>query len=274
MKRLFYRLIIFINTTENHDTNYNIALFMVHNFYRIGNMRINEVAEECFVSPATVSRFCRALGYENFAHLKQECIDFHSPGKMFDNLIEVSLDTMHDNPTEATKIHVNQIIDYLKDLPDYLDWNEVDAMLELIHDHDTVAFFGTQFSHSVALHFQTDLLMLEKFVMAYTTTARQEECAKGLDENSVAVIFSVNGYFVDAANRVMHYLKKSGCKIVLITCNSHIDTSFKIDHIILLGKDNNKKIGKHSLLTAVELMSLRYYCLYYPSITELKEHLL
>ena len=40
-------------------------------------------------------------------------------------------------------------------------------ILKLIHDSDNVACFGTQFSHSVALHFQTDLLMLEKFTMAY-----------------------------------------------------------------------------------------------------------
>ena len=46
---------------------------MANNFYRIPDMRISELAEECFVSPATISRFCRALGYENFAHLKQEC---------------------------------------------------------------------------------------------------------------------------------------------------------------------------------------------------------
>ena len=69
MKNLFYRLIIFLDTAQENDTNYNIAWFMANNFYRIANMRISELAAECFVSPATISRFCRALGYENFAHL-------------------------------------------------------------------------------------------------------------------------------------------------------------------------------------------------------------
>ena len=94
MKNLFYRLIIYLDTASEKDTNYNIALFLANNFYRISSMRINELADACFVSPATISRFCKSLGYENFAHLKQECHSFHSNDKKFNNLINVSLNTM------------------------------------------------------------------------------------------------------------------------------------------------------------------------------------
>lgn len=274
MKTLFYRLIIFLDTAQENDTNYNIALFMANNFYRIANMRISELASECFVSPATISRFCRALGYENFAHLKQECYTFHSNDKKFNNLINIPLETMKDNPQKATQDYVNQVIHYISDLPRTLNWREVDAMLKLIHDSDSVAFFGTQFSQSAALHFQTDLLMLEKFTMAYLDTSRQLECAKELTKESVAIIFTVNGFFTASGFKTIQYIKKSGCKVVLVTCNPDLDLKIPIDHRILLGDSKNKKPGKHSLLTAVELMSLRYYCLYYPSIQELKGHIL
>ena len=89
MKNLFYRLIIYLDTASETDTNYNIALFMANNFYRIYSMRINELASVCYVSPATISRFCKSLGYENFAHLKQECYSFHSNNKKFNNLSEL-----------------------------------------------------------------------------------------------------------------------------------------------------------------------------------------
>ena len=84
---------------------------------------------------------------------------------------------MQENPQQATEEYVNQVVRYISDLPRTLNWEDVDAMLKLIHDSDSVAF-GTQFSQSAALHFQTDLLMLEKFTMAYLDTARQLECAK------------------------------------------------------------------------------------------------
>ena len=48
------------------------------------------------------------------------------------------------------------------------------------------------------------------------------------------------------------YLKKSGCKVVLMTCNPELDIKIPIDHTILLGQSKNRKTGKHSLLTAVE----------------------
>lgn len=274
MKNLFYRLIIFLDTAQENDTNYNIAWFMANNFYRIADMRISELASECFVSPATISRFCRALGYENFAHLKQECYTFHSDDKKFNNLINIPLETMKSNLEIATQEYVNQVIAYISDLPRILDWKEIDATLKLIHDCDSVAFFGTQFSQSAALHFQTDLLMLEKFTMAYMDSSRQLDCAKELTKDSVAIIMTVNGYFTGSGFKILQYLKKSGCKVVLMTCNPELDIKIPIDHTILLGQSKNRKTGKHSLLTAVELMSLRYYSLYYPSIQELKGHIL
>ena len=76
MKNLFYRLIIFLDTAQENDTNYNIAWFMANNFYRIADMRISELAAECFVSPATISRFCRALGYEKFCSFKTRMLYF------------------------------------------------------------------------------------------------------------------------------------------------------------------------------------------------------
>ena len=47
----------------------------------------------------------------------------------------------------------------IEEMNQHLDWHEIDACLKLIHDSDNVSFFGTQFSHSAALHFQTDLMM-------------------------------------------------------------------------------------------------------------------
>lgn len=274
MKNLFYRLIIFLDTAQENDTNYNIAWFMANNFYRIANMRISELASECFVSPATISRFCRALGYENFAHLKQECYTFHSNDKKFNNLINIPLETMKANPKQATQEYVNQVVSYISDLPKILDWKEIDAALKLIHDSHYVSFFGTQFSQSAALHFQTDLLMLEKFTMAYMDSSRQLDSAKELTKDSVAVILTVNGFFTESGFKILQYIKKSGCKVVLMTCNPELDIKIPVDHTIILGQSKNRKTGKHSLLTVVELMSLRYYCLYYPSLQELKGHIL
>jgi DNA-binding MurR/RpiR family transcriptional regulator len=117
-------------------------------------------------------------------------------------------------------------------------------------------------------------MMLEKFTMAYMDSSRQLECAKHLTKESVAIIITVNGYFTNSGHKILQYIKKSGCKVILITCHTELDIEIPVDHCILLGQSYNRKTGKHALLTVVELMSLRYYCLYYPSLQELKVHLL
>lgn len=271
MKNLFYRLIIFLDTASQKDTNYHIAWYMAHHFHSIADMRISELASECFVSPATISRFCRALGYENFAHLKQECHAFHLQDRKFNNLINVPLELMRNDPQAATRQYVDHVVQYVSTLANILDWDEIDQTLQLIHESSSVAFFGTQFSQSAALHFQTDLLMLEKFTMAYMDSARQLECARKLTKDSVAIIITVNGFYLNNAHKILQYIKKSGCKVVLMTCQEDLKINIHVDHSILLGRSQSSKTGKHTLLTVVELMSLRYYSLYYPSLTELNK---
>ena len=84
MKNLFYRLLIYLDSANETDTNYNIAWYMAHHISEVAHMGISKLASECFVSPATISRFCRTLGYENYAHLKQECAWFSSTSRKFD----------------------------------------------------------------------------------------------------------------------------------------------------------------------------------------------
>ena len=223
MKNLFYRLLIYLDSANETDTNYNIAWYMAHHISEVAHMGISKLASECFVSPATISRFCRTLGYENYAHLKQECAWFSSTSRKFNNLINVPLDMMKDHPEESTAYYSQQICTSLSQLSSYLDWNVIDEVLKLIHDSDNVAFFGTQFSHSVALHFQTDLLMLEKLTNA---------------------------------------------KVVIITNDQDFDFGFEPNYIIEIGDSKYKKTGKHNLLTTMELMSLRYYSIYYPDVKD------
>ena len=175
---------------------------------------------------------------------------------------------MKEHPQLATQQYIQQVIQYISDLPEFLDWNEVDAILKLIHDSDSVAFFGTQFSHSVALHFQTDLLMLEKFTMAYMEQTNQLQCAKELDENSVAIILTVSGHIFNGNQKMISYIKKSNAKVVIITNDQDFDFGFEPDYVIGIGDPKYKRTGKHNLLTTMELMALRYYSIYYPDVKD------
>ncbi|MGX8680040.1 MAG: MurR/RpiR family transcriptional regulator [bacterium] len=274
MKNLFYRLIIYIDTANENDLNYKIALYMANNFYRIDSMRISELAKECFVSAATISRFCRELGYENYAHLKQECSSFKSLSTKFNNLIDVDPDLMSHHPLQASVAYVNQVAEALKALPQTLNWYVIDEVLRLIHDSEKVVMFGTHFSNSAAVNFQTDLLMLEKFTYAYMDTEKQLACAMTMSREDVAIIVSLNGMFLqDQGHKLTTYLKRTHSKMILITSLADDQITEDFDYVIHIGMPTSGKTTKHVLLTAMELMSLRYYTLYYPCLEELKGYL-
>lgn len=262
MKGLYYRLIVFLDTADENNTNYNIAWYMVHHLDEIGTIGISDLAKACFVSPATISRFCRTIGYDNFAHLKHDCISSRKYRYKVNNIKKIPIESMRKSPKAVTSYYVEKINKAMSEMVDYLDWKKIDEVLKLIHDSDNVYFFGTQFSHSAALHLQADLLMLDKFTIAYIDYEKQLESAKHLNNDSVVIIISVNGHFSAYASKAIHYIKKSNSKVVYITHNVNLEDAKMADYIIELGSKENGNYGKHTLLTLMELLSSRYYSLF------------
>ena len=61
MKNLFYRLLIYLDSANETDTNYNIAWYMAHHISEVAHMGISKLASECFVSPAPFLVFVEHL---------------------------------------------------------------------------------------------------------------------------------------------------------------------------------------------------------------------
>ena len=191
---------------------------------------------------------------------------------------EVFADVAEQSQSTSLQVRVRdygqKIYESIQMVESSLNLKQLISLCQDLYQYQRVGIFGLLKAQTAAMNLQTDLLMLEKFTMAYMDSSRQLECAKQLTPNSVAIIMTVNGYFTNSHSKLLQYLKKSGCQVVLITCHPHLDLKIPVHHQLVLGRSKNRKTGKHSLLTAVELMSLRYYCLYYPSLQELQGHLL
>lgn len=251
MKSLFDQLVIYLDTANEIDTNYNIAWYVVRNFSKITDMSINELADKCYVSPATISRFCKSLGYENYLHFKQVC----TLDKTFDNY-NIDLTNMRYKPKECTKYYLKNICDEISKLSSILEWDIIDEVLQVIYDSKKIVFFQNYFLHFVSLYFQIDLLNLGKLVYAPVEYKKQLEHAKSLNEDSIAIVIGDDEYIRDNF-RIIQYLKKSKCKIVLLTNKQDIKIS--MDYIIRI----ESNMSKYTLLAIIELMIYRYRSLYY-----------
>ena len=63
------KLLSYIDTSMQRDNNYQIAVKMLENYDALKDMSIAQIADMCYVSKASVSRFCRFLGYESFKEM-------------------------------------------------------------------------------------------------------------------------------------------------------------------------------------------------------------
>lgn len=66
MRTAFYQLVLFINTTPNHVVYHEAAKIILKNIQQIPNLTITDVANLCYVSPATISRLCRKLNFDSY----------------------------------------------------------------------------------------------------------------------------------------------------------------------------------------------------------------
>lgn len=257
MNYLFYRLLLFINTSSKDDLNYTIADFIVKNISAIADMNIVVFANTCHVSPASISRFCRKLGYDDYIHLKMECAKYtSSKSSEYYNPIMIT------DVKTASKEYLEKAAARLQEQVELLDWNKIDELTQMIHDAKTVAFFGSHFSHSIAQSIQAALFSCNKYSIAKNDTDQQIKIAEGLDKYDLAITISVRGTYQKGTARLKRALDKSGATNVLVTANHDPRLLEEFDLVIYISSDADLYMGRFMLVSFAELVAQRYVTLY------------
>lgn len=117
------------------DTEKKIGDYIVRNPKQVVDMTVGELAKECGVSEASVSRFCKRIELKGFHHLKislaRELVDAKDEGEMSGHIsvddIDGSLRGILSNKMEELRQTVAMI-----------DRGELKKILEVINNADTV----------------------------------------------------------------------------------------------------------------------------------------
>ena len=73
---LIYKLNRIVNENEIGSVEYELAKYFLENFKYVKQWNIYQIAEENHVSRASVRRFGKLLGYENFSDMKTHAQEF------------------------------------------------------------------------------------------------------------------------------------------------------------------------------------------------------
>lgn len=192
-----------------------LASFVLANGQQAQTMSISEMAEACDVAKATISRFCRRLGYDGYSTfrlaiaaatatrpvysmpLSGEISDKDTVGDLCDKLAAAEIDAINETKALISPWAIQKATDILQSSDKVLCMGQGASMLmaeEMAH------LFMTSFSNYFAIG----------------DSHMQVMTAANLNERDTIFYFSYSGATKDLQD-VLHLAKKRGARILLVT---------------------------------------------------------
>ncbi|MCI8659846.1 MAG: MurR/RpiR family transcriptional regulator [Lachnospiraceae bacterium] len=188
------------NTHLLNKGDNEILSYCIRNNKQISGMKVQEVADELYTSPASVIRFCKKLGFSGFSEFKAA--------------LKVEL---FQNGEEEKRVHHST--DFLRDVHktiQLIQEDTIDWLLERIHTSRRVEFYAAGSSRVVAAEFVKRLQVIGKSAFWYDDSSLMNISAKQMTEEDLVIVISVSGetsLVIAAANMA----KSRGATIVSVT---------------------------------------------------------
>lgn len=254
------KMIHYLNTHDREDTYSRIIIFLSQNFEKIEGMTITQIAERCFVSPATLSRFTKHFNFESFPELRKTFSDndFLDPTLSF-GLTKYDLNSMKDTPNMYLQAYGQSIIASIEDIIQSVDLAEVDELLTLIHDTKDVCIFNYNPTNNITRTLQSGLFLSKKLVFTGENKSNQLELVATMNQDSLAIIISSFGNFFNTQSEIFSKIRQTNCKTVLITQNTQNLAISMIDNVVNISSKNHVKAGNYPMEFFIEYLCRCYY---------------
>lgn len=233
-----------------NSTNSQIAAYLLDHLEEVRNTSIKEIAAKCFVSTSSISRFCRDMGLNDFAELRELIAET-------DLKFEICSDS--EDPQIQKADFVEQVQKSLTLVKEHLDMEKIVRLAGDIRRYKKVSTFGLLKAETAAMNLQTNLLMLGKLVNTKVHFSEQIEYLEQADEEDLIIIFSYTGIYFDyeyPQNRIHPNIRRP--KIYFITGNPYTKKSPFLNEIIYFASEQNQPSHPYQLQLVADLISQTY----------------
>ena len=253
-----FNLIIILLSTLNDEAkgsnNYKIAKFMIENMRDLEDYSLTDLAQACYVSNSSISRFCRDIGLKNFSELKNQIAKF--------SVESANLKRKFDYEESDSSMFNSYVKNVISNLNYFLENNiekQIDTLVQEIRSYQKVAAFGYMQSESIACNLQFDLQTSGKLIFSCFNTKDQADYIADADENNLIIIFSKSGTYFD---RIFPRAKpfksnKRKPKICMITSDQSIEYPF-IDFYIRYNSKGGYASHPYPLQLISDLICIKY----------------
>lgn len=257
-------LLRFVNGQYKKDTNYDIALSLLTHYSQIDKMTINELADVCYVSPASISRFIKLLGFKSFHEFKAACkntlaINNTDYSPMVSKAVKEDIEPIFERYTD-------HVITNIKYSYEHISYDQLDRISHMIYESEDVAMLGLEFSTLLAQHFQNRFALMNKYIKIGLSYEEQLELVNSLKDNSVVFIVTIEGGYFYRNDKIIQILNNKNAKIIVITMNTQNKLMKEAQEVVICSKENSDTEGRISLLYVMELL-IMYYCINFSHIS-------
>lgn len=250
------RLLRFIDNAEIHDSNYDIATILLKNIDRVRNMTIKEVSELCYVSQASISRFCRTMGFGSFK-------DFHAmistEFSLRDDYSRNYISALKKDPNQARETYTQLILSNIESVMDPENLKDLDSITRLIHDCPSVSVFSHHFLYDIGAYLQFKLVTTGKYIHAYQIYDKQLQDAGELTKDDAAIIYTIGGTYCSRYPEIWETINASQCKLIFITQNLSNPYLNNAAYVLQCGNTNKENTGKYAALALTDCLIQNYY---------------
>ena len=234
-----------------------LADFVLNNPDFVLSRSISEVAGACNVGEATISRFCKILGFKGYHDFKLSIVRYLSKNESTEIL--GSIITHEDSVLTMTKRILSKDIEALNETSNLIKEDDIGKAVDLLSAANHIMFFGVGFSLAVALQGCNKFMRITPNVSINIESHMQYVAASLLSEKDVAVIISYSGSTKEVVE-IARTVKERGAKTICITRFLKSPLTNYSD-VSLLCSTNERLVHGYSLsmeLTQIFLLDILY----------------
>jgi len=219
MNNNLYGILYSLNSKlDNNDIGsieFTLAQFFITNFKNIPDENIYQIAEDCNVSRASIRRFSKSLGFENFANMKESVKKYLSPKTSIPD-------------KNYRELLTGNLIMIANELDERMNTHEIDVICNRIRNSHRLFIFVSKASISSAKDFQIELANKGKISYIISEISPNQSIIKEISKDDYIITLSISGVF---AKNVIKSNSIFDCTNDLITINRISDFSNYFTHV-------------------------------------------
>ena len=255
MDIILHQLMLYVDSHPEEGTYKTLANLMIEHIDELAGMTIYDMADCFFVSTATLSRFCRMLGYNNFSHFKDK---LQAP---YGFQVDYTPEYLSGTYEQSLAYLQNQTLECLQNMRRHLSGQTLEEIARLIHDYQNVYIAGYMGYEFLFMYLQQKLGLFHKFIHVTPASSTPANRKNDYGPTDLVIMISLRGSPFTQKTLVSTLIQNNVPRI-LISQNTNAYYKEHYDRFFVIGGTPDNNLGMISLQFFIDELILTYYHLY------------